>query len=324
MPLSRPGVALIAAVACAAPLPALGQGAYPAKPIRVIIPFAPGSALDVTVRLMGEKFQASTGQPLVLDHKGGAGGIIGNEALAKSPPDGYTLGLTTINMLVINPHLYKDLPYDPLKLTHITQVTVSNHVLAVQSGVPAASLADFVAWVKKNPGKVSIATNGAGTTPHLLAVLLNQNTGTDVVPVHYKGAGEAMKDFLGGHVQAIFNSPLSIMAQVRAGRVRPLAIARAQRAEVLPEVPTFTELGYPNMTVDIWTGYIAPPGTPRPIVDRLYAEFSRIMKAPDFLERMNKDGYAIVGSTPAEMTQMVQRELKRWEAVVKASGWKVQ
>jgi tripartite-type tricarboxylate transporter receptor subunit TctC len=302
---------------------AWGQ-AYPTKPIRVIIPFAPGSALDITVRLMGERFQQATGQPLVLDHKGGAGGIIGNEAVAKSAPDGYTLGLTTINMLVINPHMYKELPYDPMKLTHITQVTVSNHVLAVPSTTPATNLAEFVAWVKKNPGKVSIATNGAGTTPHLLAVLLNQNTGTDLVPVHYKGGGEAMKDFLGGHVQAIFNSPLSMMAHVRSGRVRPIAIARAQRAEVMPDVPTFTELGHPDMTVDIWTAYIAPPGTPQPVVQKLYTEFSRIMKAPDFLKRMNDDGYTIVGSTPAEMTQMVQRELKRWEGVVKASGWKVQ
>jgi tripartite-type tricarboxylate transporter receptor subunit TctC len=313
---------ILAVLLCGAGL-AYGQ-AYPTKPIRVVIPFAPGSALDVTVRLMGDRFQASTGQPLVIDHKGGAGGIIGNEAVAKAAPDGYTLGLTTINMLVINPHMYKELPYDPLKLTHITQVTVSNHVLAVPSATPANNLQEFVAWVKKNPGKVSIATNGAGTTPHLLAVLLNQNTGTDLVPVHYKGGGEAMKDFLGGHVQAIFNSPLSMMAHVRSGRVRPIAIARAQRAEVLPDVPTFTELGHPDMTVDIWTSYIAPPGTPQPVVQKLYSEFSRIMTAPDFLKRMSDDGYAIVGSTPEQTAQMVQRELKRWEGVVKASGWKVQ
>ena len=307
------------------PLGATPQAPYPNKPIRVVIPFAPGTGLDATVRLMGQKFVQATGQPLVLDNKGGAGGIIGNEAVAKAAPDGYTIGLTAINMLVINPHLYKNLPYDPLKsFAHITQVMSSNHVLAVSAGVPAGTLKEFVAWVKSNPGKVSIASNGAGTTPHLLAVLLNQNTGTDVVPVHYKGGGEAMKDFLGGHVQAIFGSPFQMMPHVPTGKAKILAITRAKRADVLPNVPTFAELGYTDMVVDIWTAYIAPAGTPAPVVQKLYGEFARILAMPDIVKRMEADGYTIVASTPAEMAQMVRTELKRWEGVVKASGWKVQ
>ena len=298
---------------------------YPAKPIRVIVPFAAGSGLDNTVRNMGERFQRITGQPLVLDNKGGAGGIIGNEAIAKAAPDGYTIGLTAINMLVINPHMYKDLPYDPIKsFAPITQVMNTNHVLAVTNNVPASSLGEFVAWVKSNPGKVNIASNGAGTTPHLLAVLLNQNTGTDVTPIHYKGGGEAIKDFLGGHVQAIFGSPLQMMPHVPTGRAKILAITKAKRAEVLPNTPTFLELGFPNMVVDIWTAYIAPAGTPEPMVQKLYAEFARILAMPDMVKIMEAEGQTIVASSPAEMSQMIRTELKRWEGVVKASGWKVQ
>lgn len=301
------------------------QSAYPAKPIRVVVPFAPGTGLDHTVRLMGDKFLKSTGQPLVIDNKGGAGGIIGNEAVAKAAPDGYTIGLTAINMLVINPHLYKNLPYDPLKsFAPITQVMNSNHVLAVSGNVPASSLREFAAWAKANPGKLSIATNGAGTTPHLLAVLLNQNTGTDLVPVHYKGGGEAMKDFLGGHVQAIFGSPFQMMPHVPSGKAKILAITKAKRAEVLPNVPTFAELGFPDMIVDIWTAYIAPAGTPSPIVQKLYGEFARILALPDIVKSMEADGYTIVASTPAQMAEMIRTELKRWAAVVKASGWTVQ
>ena len=298
---------------------------YPSKPIRVIVPFAAGSGLDNTVRNMGERFQRITDQPLVLDNKGGAGGIIGNEAIAKAAPDGYTIGLTAINMLVINPHMYKDLPYDPIKsFAPITQVLNTNHVLAVTGNVPASSLGEFVAWVKSNPGKVNIASNGAGTTPHLLAVLLNQNTGTDVTPIHYKGGGEAIKDFLGGHVQAIFGSPLQMMPHVPTGRAKILAITKAKRAEVLPNTPTFLELGFPNMVVDIWTAYIAPAGTPEPMVQKLYAEFARILAMPDMVKIMEAEGQTIVASSPAEMSQMIRTELKRWEGVVKASGWKVQ
>lgn len=322
----KPGLPLLAVSVivslCAAH--AMAQS-YPAKPIRVVVPFAAGSGLDNTVRLMGDRFQKITGQPLVLDNKGGAGGIIGNEAIARAAPDGYTIGLTAINMLVINPHMYKDLPYDPIKsFAPITQVMNTNHVLAVTGSVPATNLGEFVAWVKANPGKVNIASNGAGTTPHLLAVLLNQNTGTDVTPVHYKGGGEAIKDFLGGHVQAIFGSPLQMLPHVPSGRARVLAITKNRRAEVLPNTPTFLELGFPNMVVDIWTAYIAPAGTPEAMVQKLYTEFARILAMPDVIKAMEAEGQTIVASTPAEMGQMIRTELKRWEGVVKASGWKIQ
>ena len=320
----RPLIAAMIALASLQATHAAAQ-AYPSKPIRVVVPFAAGSGLDNTVRLMGERFQKITGQPLVLDNKGGAGGIIGNEAVAKAAPDGYTIGLTAINMLVINPHMYRDLPYDPIKsFAPITQVMNTNHVLAVINSVPATTLGEFVAWVKSNPGKVNIASNGAGTTPHLLAVLLNQNTGTDVTPIHYKGGGEAIKDFLGGHVQAIFGSPLQMMPHVPTGRAKILAITKARRAEVLPNTPTFVELGFPNMVVDIWTAYIAPAGTPEPIVQKLYTEFARILAMPDMVKIMEAEGQTIVASTPAEFGQMIRTELKRWEGVVKASGWTVQ
>jgi tripartite-type tricarboxylate transporter receptor subunit TctC len=206
----------------------------------------------------------------------------------------------------------------------ITQVMNSNHVLAVTPSVPATTLREFVAWVKAHPGKVSIATNGAGTTPHLLAVLLNQNMGTDLVPIHYKGGGEATKDFLGGHVQAIFNSPFSMLPQVKAGKARILASTKAKRVGYMPDVPTFAELGFPDMTVDIWTAYMAPAGTPAPIVQKLYTEFARTLAHPDVVKPMEAEGYTIVASTPADTAQMIRTELKRWEGVVKASGLTVQ
>ena len=306
--------------------PAVAQSqAYPAKPVRVIVPFAPGSGLDLTVRLINDKFQASTGQNLVLENKGGAGGNIGTDAVAKAAPDGYTIGLIAINMLVINPYLYKDLPYDPIRdFTPIMHITSTNHVLAINPGIPARDLREFITWVKANPGKVSLATNGAGTTPHLLAVLLNQNTGTDIVPVHYKGGGEASKDFIGGHVQAIFNSPQAMLPQAAAGKARILAITRSTRSERLPDTPTFVELGYKDMVVDVWTAFMGPAGMPAPMVQRLNAEFAKAATAPDVSKRFETEDYTVVARSAADTAQMIQAELKRWGQVVKGSGWTVQ
>jgi tripartite-type tricarboxylate transporter receptor subunit TctC len=304
---------------------ALAQAPYPAKPIKVIVPFAPGTGPEQTVRIIGERFVQSTGQPLVVENKGGAGGNIGTDAVAKAAPDGYTLGLIAINMLVINPHLYKDMPYDPVRdFEPIMQATNTNHVLAINGAVPASTLSEFVSWVKANPGKVNISTNGAGTTPHLLGVLLNQNAGTDLLPVHYKGGGEAVKDLVGGHVQAMFGSPFQMQPFLASGKVKILATTRGRRVDMLPSVPTFAELGYPDMIADAWTAFMAPAGTPAPVIQKLSAEFTRIVQIPEVVRAFERDGYTLVGSTPTETGQMIRRELKRWEAVVKASGWKVQ
>jgi tripartite-type tricarboxylate transporter receptor subunit TctC len=301
------------------------QGTYPAKPIRVIVPFAAGTGPEQTVRIIGERFVQSTGQPLVIENKGGAGGNIGTDAVAKAAPDGYTLGLIAINMLVINPHLYRDMPYDPIRdFEPVMQVTNTNHVLAINGAVPAANLQEFVAWVKANPGKVSISTNGAGTTPHLLGVLLNQNTGIDLVPIHYKGGGEAVKDLVGGHVQAMFGSPFQMQPFLASGKVKILATTRGRRVDIMPAVPTFAELGYPDMIADAWTAFMAPAGTPSPIVQKLSSEFTRIVQMPEVVRTFEREGYTLVGSTPAQTGDMIRRELKRWESVVKASGWKVQ
>ena len=298
---------------------------YPVKPIRVIIPFAPGTGPEQTVRHMQERFIKATGQALVIENKGGAGGNIGADAVAKAAPDGYTIGLIAINMLVINPFLYKDMPYDTLRdFDPIMQVTSTNHVLAIHASVPATNLQEFVAWVKANPGKINISTNGAGTTPHLLGVLLNQNTGIDLQAVHYKGGGEAVKDLIGGHVQAMFGSPFQVMQFVNAGKVRVLGTTRGKRIDVFPNVPTFAELGYPDMTADACTAYMAPAGTPPAIVQRLSMEFTRIVAAPEIIKAFETEGYTLIGSTPAATGQMLRAELKRWEGVVKASGWKVQ
>ncbi|OGA02598.1 MAG: hypothetical protein A3H35_10795 [Betaproteobacteria bacterium RIFCSPLOWO2_02_FULL_62_17] len=298
---------------------------YPVKPIKVIVPFAPGTGPEQAVRHMQERFFKSAGQPLVIENKGGAGGNIGTDALAKSAPDGYTIGLIAINMLVINPHLYKDMPYDPIRdFEPIMHVTSTNHVLAIHSSVPATNLKEFVAWVKANPGKVSISTNGAGTTPHLLGVLLNQNTGTDLLAVHYKGGGEAVKDLVGGHVQAMFGSPFQVRPFVAAGKVKVLGTTRGKRVDLFPDMPTFAELGYPGMTADAWTAYMAPAGTPAAMVQRLSTEFTRIVTTPEVIAAFEKEAYTLIGSSPAVTGQMIRTELKRWEGVVKASGWKVQ
>ena len=302
----------------------MGQ-AYPVKPIRVIIPFAPGTGPEQTVRHMQERFIKATGQPLVIENKGGAGGNIGADAVAKAAPDGYTIGLIAINMLVINPFLYKDMPFDTLRdFEPIMHVTSTNHVLAIHASVPANNLQEFVSWVKANPGKINISTNGAGTTPHLLGVLLNQNTGTDLQAVHYKGGGEAVKDLVGGHVQAMFGSPFQVMAFVQAGKVKVLGTTRGKRVDVFPNVPTFVELGFPDMTADAWTAYMAPGGTPPAIIQRLSTEFTRIVTTPEIIKAFESESYTLIGSSPAATGQMIRSELKRWEGVVKASGWKVQ
>ncbi len=317
------GFVVAVCIACASC--AVSALSYPVKPIRVIIPFAPGTGPEQTVRHMQERFQKATGQALVIENKGGAGGNIGADAVAKAAPDGYTIGLIAINMLVINPFLYKDMPFDTLRdFEPIMHVTSTNHVLAIHASVPATNLKEFVAWVKANPGKVNISTNGAGTTPHLLGVLLNQNTGTDLVPVHYKGGGEAVKDLVGGHVQAMFGSPFQVMAFVSAGKVRVLGTTKGKRIDLFPDVPTFAEIGFPDMTADAWTAYMAPAGTPPAIIQRLSTEFTRIVTAPEIISAFDKEGYTLLGSSPAATGQMIRNELKRWEGVVKASGWKVQ
>jgi tripartite-type tricarboxylate transporter receptor subunit TctC len=316
---------LVIAAALLAASHAFAQAPYPSKPIKVVVPFAPGTGPEQTVRIIGERFVQSTGQPLIIENKGGAGGNIGTDAVAKAAPDGYTLGLIAINMLVINPHLYKDMPYDPIRdFEPIMQVTNTNHVLAINGAVPANTLSEFVSWVKANPGKVNISTNGAGTTPHLLGVLLNQNAGTDLLPVHYKGGGEAVKDLVGGHVQAMFGSPFQMQPFLASGKVKILATTRGRRVDLLPSVPTFAELGYPDMIADAWTAFMAPAGTPAPILQKLSADFTRIVQMPEVIRTFERDGYTLVGSTPAQTSDMIRRELKRWETVVKASGWKVQ
>lgn len=306
-------------------LPAPAQEAYPSRPIRVLVPFAPGSSLDFTLRVISEKFQQSAGQTFVIDNRGGASGIIAAELLVKSPPDGYTLMSATIGQMSLNPHLFKNLPYDAEKsFTPITQLVRSQYIFVAHPSVPSANLKEFVAWVKANPGKVSFASTAAGGPGHFAGVMFNQAAGIDLLHVPYKGGGPALNDLLGGQVQTFFATVGIARDQLRSGRLKILAATSERRVAALPDVPTFMELGYPDVVAYVWTGLVAPAGTPAAIVNRLSQEVARILNLSDVRDRLLATDQEPVGSSAAQFSEFMRADRQRWGNAARASGFKVE
>ena len=302
-----------------------GQDAYASRPVRVIVPIPPGGTNDQVLRALGEKFQQSTGQPVVIDNRGGGSGIIGTEAVARGEPDGYTLGYVSLSNLVINPHLFKNLPYDPLRsFEPVTLISAATGVFAIQPSLPMRNLKEFITWVKANPGKMTVASNGATDPTNVIILLMNRSMGLDLQPVYYKGGAPAVKDFIGGHVPAIANVVLGLKPLGLSGKARILAVSRSTRTVLLPDVPTFAELGFPDVVVEFGAGLLAPAGTPKPIIDKLYAEVSRILAMPEVVQRVQAIGNDVLGGTPAEFSQVIRTQLERWGALVKELGWKAE
>lgn len=295
--------------------------AYPSRAIRFIVPFPPGGGTDTASRLMAEKFATLLGWTVVVDNKPGAGGNIGLDAVAKSAPDGYTIGMGQASNLAINPSLYAKMPFDPLKdLTPIVSVAEQPVVLVVRADSAMKTFADFVQAVKANPGKVGLAQAGNGTVGHLAGEMLQQRAGLRVLQVPYKGAGPAMTDLLGGQVETYFGSAPSVMGQLAAGKVRALAVSSAHRISALPNVPTVAEQGYPGFDATTWLGLVGPAGMPADAVARINAEAVKILARPDVKDRFVQEGSEPTPGTPQQFAAQIRAEHAKWGTLIREAN----
>ncbi|HUP29156.1 MAG TPA: tripartite tricarboxylate transporter substrate binding protein [Usitatibacter sp.] len=301
-------------------LPAFAQ--YPAKPVTMIVPWPPGGPSDIAARPLAKGMSESLGKPFVVENRGGASGNIGTQYVAKNAPaDGYTVLVTSSSPIVINPSLYKSLPFDPAKdLQPITNVLRVPLVLAVHPSVPAKNLKELLAHIKSQGGKFQYASSGSGTPQHLTGELFRTVAKVDMVHVPYKGSAPALTDALGGHVPMIFDSTVAIVPHLKAGKLRPIAITSAKRSALLPDVPTFTEAGLPGVESYAWYGFFARAGTPKDVVARLNAEATKVLKGPDFVNVYKETGAEYVGDTPENFARFVSAEAAKWAKIVKESG----
>ena len=315
---------LLALALCATGAHAQGAADFPARPIRLVVPFPPGGATDIAARLIGERMSADWKQPVTVDNRPGAGGNIGADVVAKAAPDGYTLIVGVTGSHAINTSLYARMPYDPVKdFEAISQVAVVPNVVVVHPSVPAQTLRELVALAKKEPGKLNYASLGSGTAAHLTMEMFKTAAGIDLTHIPYKGSSPAVADLIAGQVQTMIDGLPSALPHVKAGKLRALAVTSAHRSAAAPDLPTIAESGYPGFSADAWSGLFAPKGTPRPIVDKLAAETQRILKLPEVQKRLADLGAEPVGSTPAEFSEHVKREIDKWARVVRASGARV-
>jgi len=313
--------ALFAAAALAVSSLASAQ-AYPNKTIKIIVPFAVGGIADTFGRVIAQKLTETWGQPVVVENTGGAGGNIGADFVAKSPPDGYTLVVGNIGTHAVNPFLVKNMPFDPLKdFVPIAHVLDAEGLLVVNPGLPVKTVPELIAYGKANPGKLSYASAGLGTTSHLAGELFKSLSGIDMVHVPYKGNSPAITDVMGGQVQLIFATMPTVIQQAKSGRLRMIATLGNARAKATPDVPTIAET-LPGFDVANWIGMFAPAGTPREIVDRLNAEIQKIMRSPDVESRLEAEGAKFIPTTPESFAAFQKSESAKWAAAIKAANIK--
>ena len=314
---------IVLAVAMLVGAPGIGSAQeYPAKPVKIIVPFAAGGPADVYARFLAQRLAESMGQPFVVEDRPGAGSIIGTEAVAKSAPDGYTL-LVMSNTHTVNESLVPNKPYALQRdFTPITPINYSDLVLVVHPSVPAATLADLIKLAKAEPGKLNYASSGTGTPYHMAGELFKSMAGVDIVHVPYKGSSDARKDTIGGQVQMMFDAVTTMSEQAKAGKVRALATTGRTRSLVLPDVPTMNEAGVPGYEAVIWLGLIAPKGTPPAIVNRLNAEIAKIQGRPDVRAEWEKQGALPMIMTPDAFARFIADDIVKWERIVKISGAK--
>lgn len=298
--------------------------AYPSKPIRFVLPFPPGGGVDTLGRIVGQKFASQLGQPMVPENRAGAGGNVGAEYAARAAPDGYTLILVSAG-IAVGPILYKKLGYDPVRdFAPISLVAQVPNVLVVHPSVPAKNLRDLMRIAKAKPGQLNFASGGVGTINHLGGELLKSLTGTQVVHVPYKGAGDAMVSLTGGHVEMAVLPVPATLPHIRSGRVRALAVLSHERLATLPDAPTSKESGIDNYVLVTTYGILAPAATPREIVDRLHAEWVKIAAMPDTKEKLQAVGFDAIVSTPEEYASTIKADLARWSRVIKDAGLKIE
>jgi len=295
--------------------------AYPAKPIRVLVPFPPGGGTDIVAREVTQRVATNTHWTFVIDNKPGAGGNLGVDAAAKSPADGYTIVLGQTSNLAINATLYSKLPYDPVKdLTPIGLVASAPLVLVVPAQSPYKTLADLVTAAKAKPGEVNFASPGNGTVAHLTGEKFQKTAGIRFTHVPYKGANQALTDVISGQVQLYVSSVPSVLQQIRTGKLRPLAVTSEKRVDDLPQTPTVGEAGYKGFDAVTWFGFLAPAGTPKDAVAKLNAEFNKALQQPELKKRLGDEGADALGGTPEQFAQLIRDDIARWGKIVKESG----
>jgi tripartite-type tricarboxylate transporter receptor subunit TctC len=296
---------------------------YPAQPVKLVVPFAPGGATDILARTIGQRLAERLGQPVVIENKPGAGTTIGNAAVAQSAADGYTL-LFAPTPFVISQVMYPKLPYDPDRaFSPVTLLAVSPFILVAHPSLKAASVAELVALAKSAPVPLTFASAGNGTVPHLAGELFRLRTGIALTHVPYKGGGPAITDLVGGQTQLMFATPIEVMPQVQAGRLKVLATTAATRLAGLPDVPTVQESGYAGFEVHAWFGVLAPAGTPKPIVERLAGDLAHVVELPDVKDKLAGQSAQVALKPGDEFAAFIAAEKAKWDAVVKASGAKV-
>ena len=310
-------------VGSAAATTAMAQ-AYPTKPVKLVVPFPPGGSLDITGRLLAQKLTEVWGQPVVVENKPGAGGNIGADLVAKSPSDGYTILLGALSTHAVNPNLYAKMPYDAVKdFAPITLIAITPNVLVVNAASPVNNVREFIAYAKANPGKLAFGSGSNGSAGHLAGELFKVETGSDAVHVPFKGGAPATQALLAGDTQFMFDNLANAMAQVKAGKLKALAVTTAQRSPLVPELPTMAEAGLPGFDISTWYGLFAPAGTPTAIVAKWNADVTRILNSPDVRAKLVADGAEPSPNTPEQFAQMIARELSKYARIVKASGAKV-
>jgi len=310
---------LLAAVAFTAP-GALAAD-FPVRPIRFIVPSAPGGAPDISSRMLAADMSTMFGQPIIVDNRPGGSGVIGTDLIAKATPDGYTIGQGNILTLAINRSLLKSLPYDIEKdLRKVVQLSFVTNLLAVSPQLPVRSVAELLAYAKANPGKLSFGSGGIGTTHHIGMELLAHMTGTKMVHVPYKSTQQAITELMAGRIQLMSDGMASMLPHARAGRVRALATTGAKRSIAAPDLPTIAEAGVPGYEVVSWNGIIVPAKVPDPIVDKLNAAVNKVIDTQDFKDRIGKIGYETVGGTARQFEELIARDTRKWAEIIKLSG----
>ncbi|OZI42830.1 tripartite tricarboxylate transporter substrate binding protein BugE [Bordetella genomosp. 4] len=317
--------AIAMATGLAATSAAVAADAYPNKPVRVIVPFAPGGSTDIIARLVTQRMAQELGQPMVVENKGGAGGAIGAAEAARAAPDGYVLSIATVSTMAVNSACRpNDLPYDPIKdFQPITNFANTANVVSVNPKFPAKDFKGFLEELKKNPGKYSYGSSGTCGVLHLMGESFKDATGTDIVHVPYKGSGPAVADAVGGQIEIIFDNLPSSMGQIQAGGLRAMAVAWPERLKSLPDVPTFKEAGFPQVNQPVWYGLLAPAGTPMEIVNKLRDAAVVALKDPKVIDVLAQQGSAPSGNTPEEFTKEIKEQYDWARDIVKKSNIKL-
>ena len=299
--------------------------AYPTKALKMIVPFPAGGPTDIVARLLGQKFGEAWGQQVVIDNRPGGGGVIAGQLAAKSPADGYTIFLGGITTLVLSTYVHKNRPYDSLRdFMPVSQTTLQPLLLMVHPALPVKTVKEYIALARARPGEINYGTSGPGGSGHLAGELFRGMTGVNIVHVPYRGQPPALNDLLAGQVQSLFGAPLAVVAHIRNGKIRALAVTGIKRSQAAPDVPTFDEAGMPGYDASTWNGIMVPTGTPRPIIDRLHGVIVKILRAPATAERLAVDGSVAVASTPEEFAKFINAEHAKWSKVVREANIRVE